>query len=87
MSKQQTAAEWLLDKLVEILGDKCNELSVEQTLRNHYAIQQATQMNREQIEQAFIKGNEFVPKWKINGVPYIESEQYYEQTYGTPKSR
>jgi uncharacterized protein YwqG len=39
-------------------------------------------MNREQIEQAFIKGNEFVPKWKINGVPYIESEQYYEQTYG-----
>lgn len=45
------------------------------------------QMEREQIEQAFIKGNEFVPKWKINGVPYIESEQYYEQTYGTTKSR
>jgi uncharacterized protein YwqG len=43
-------------------------------------------MEREQIEQAFIKGNEFVPKWKINGVPYIESEQYYEQTYGTSKS-
>jgi uncharacterized protein YwqG len=71
MSKQQTAVEWLSKR---IQSDKI--FSFEKVL------QQAIQMEREQIEQAFIKGNEFVPKWKINGVPYIESEQYYEQTYG-----
>ena len=76
MSKQQTAVEWLLENMSE---DYMASIPYE-------LAEQATQMNREQIEQAFIKGNEFVPKWKINGVPYIESEQYYEQTYGTPKS-
>jgi uncharacterized protein YwqG len=76
MSKQQTAVEWLLENMPE---DYMASIPYE-------LAEQALQMNREQIEQAFIKGNEFVPKWKINGVPYIESEQYYEQTYGTTKS-
>ena len=77
MSKQQTAVEWLLENMPE---DYMASIPYE-------LAEQALQMNREQIEQAFIKGNEFVPKWKINGVPYIESEQYYEQTYGTKPSR
>ena len=49
MSKKQTAVQWLTDKLVEILGDKCNELTKEQTLANHYAIKQDLQMEREQM--------------------------------------
>ena len=71
-NKQQTAVEWLVENAEDFFG---NLLSPSIT-------DKALQMEREQIEQAFIKGNEFVPKWKINGVPYIESEQYYDETYG-----
>ena len=80
-NKQQTAVEWLSEKLVEILGDKCNELSVEQTLRNHYAIQQALQMEREQIETAYWDGGQDVP------INENRCAEYYEQTYGTEPSR
>jgi len=83
-SKQQTAVEWLWDKLLE--ETETGELRYHLKHDVVKVFEEALQMNREQIEQAFIKGNEFVPKWKINGVPYIESEQYYEQTYGTSKS-
>jgi hypothetical protein len=79
-SKQQTAVEWAFEQISNIDWKYLSDSD-----RNDL-FNQALQMNREQIEQAFIKGNEFVPKWKINGVPYIESEQYYEQTYGTSKS-
>lgn len=85
MSKQQTAVDWLWDKLLE--ETETGELRYHLKHDVVKVFEEALQMNREQIEQAFIKGNEFVPKWKINGVPYIESEQYYEQTYGTTKSR
>lgn len=80
MSKQQTAVEWLSGKLVEILGDKCNELNVEQTLKNHYTFKQALQMEREQIENAYWDGGQDVP---INP---DRCKQYYEQTYGTDKN-
>jgi hypothetical protein len=83
-SKQQTVVEWLWDKLLE--ETETGELRYHLKHDVVKVFEEALQMNREQIEQAFIKGNEFVPKWKINGVPYIESEQYYEQTYGTSKS-
>jgi len=73
---QQTAVEWLVK---QIKSDQ-NQKALSESEWMH-VIDQAIQMNQEQIEQAFIKGNEFVPKWKINGVPYIESEQYYNETY------
>jgi len=78
-NKQQTAVQMLIESFEKTIGK-----SIILVMQDE--INQAIQMNREQIEQAFIKGNEFVPKWKINGVPYIESEQYYEQTYGTEPS-
>ena len=73
---QQTAVEWLVKQIKSDQNQKA--LSASEWMQ---VIDQALQMEREQIEQAFIKGNEFVPKWKINGVPYIESEQYYNETY------
>lgn len=81
MESKQTAVDYFFDKIksnFEHDGDKLESVMF------LYAI--CKEKEREQIEQAFIKGNEFVPKWKINGVPYIESEQYYEQTYGTEPS-
>jgi hypothetical protein len=81
-NKQQTAITFLIEQ-IDKLEEEDGYLDID---KFYWLKQDAIQMEREQIEQAFIKGNEFVPKWKINGVPYIESEQYYEQTYGTSKS-
>lgn len=85
MSKNKmTAVEWLSDKLVEILGDKCNELTQEQTLANHYAIKQALQMEREQIEEAFFKGHNDGYNAGVSCYDQVEFQSgdiYYTQTY------
>jgi hypothetical protein len=79
-NKQQTALQTLIKWGDKMLKENPNKiLSFSEVIDK---AEELLQMEREHIEQAFIKGNEFVPKWKINGVPYIESEQYYEQTYG-----
>lgn len=79
-SKQQTALQTLIKWGDKMLKENPNKiLSFSEVIDK---AEELLQMEREQIEQAFIKGNEFVPKWKINGVPYIESEQYYDETYG-----
>jgi hypothetical protein len=75
MEKKQTAVQWLSDKLCEILGDKCNELTQEQTLANHYAIKQALQMEREHIEEAFNGGMCFYH------MGFIDASDYYTQTF------
>ena len=51
--------------------------------RRKQIIEQAKEMEKEQIELAFLKGYEFVPEWKINNVPYIDAEQYYNETFKT----
>jgi hypothetical protein len=74
--KKQTAVEWYSDKLLEILGDKVNEFTQEQTLANHYAFQQAKSMEKEQIISSWISGN-------INKYPYSDlADKYYNETYG-----
>ena len=84
MENKQTSLQTLIKWGDKMLKENPNKiLSFSEVIDK---AEELLQMEREQIEQAFIKGNEFVPKWKINGVPYIESEQYYEQTYGTTKS-
>lgn len=79
--KQKTAVEWYSDKLMEILGDKCNEFTKEQTLSNHYALKQAKELEKRQIVEA----RQSVPLqmkrlgWNTNA---IDGEQYYTQNYG-----
>lgn len=92
MSKKQTAVQWLADKIAEIPGDKCNELTQEQTLANHYAIKQALQMEREQIEEASFNGVKIgVMNCSYDKIENIiecdysfaqkECSEYYTQTY------
>jgi cell division protein FtsB len=50
-----TAVEWYSNKLVEILGDMCNEFTQEQTLANHYALKQAKEMEKLQAERSYSK--------------------------------
>lgn len=75
MEKQQTAVEWLEDRIN--IG-----LTYEQQVLFEAAFNQAKQMEREQIETAFQEG-----KW--NGweaakdlKDLIDSIEYYTQTYG-----
>ena len=79
-----TAVEWHSNKLVEILGDMCNEFTQEQTLANHYALKQAKEMEKQQIIDAFNAGvnseDFFCPPFEIS-----ESEQYYNETYKSTK--
>jgi hypothetical protein len=71
MSKQQTAVEWLLENMPE---DYMASIPYE-------LAEQATQMEREQIENAYWDGGQDVP------INENRCAEYYEQTYGTKPSR
>jgi hypothetical protein len=70
-NKQQTAVEWL-EKI-------CND-------RGYYLMseyfEQAKEMEKEQIEEAFANGVDDEYEWNINNVPRKNSETYYNETYG-----
>jgi predicted RNA-binding protein YlxR (DUF448 family) len=70
-NKQQTAVEWL-EKI-------CND-------RGYYLMseyfEQAKEMEKEQIEEAFANGVDDEYEWHINNVPRKNSETYYNETYG-----
>jgi hypothetical protein len=72
MSKQ-TAVEWLIDKLNELEFDL-------RLIPNH--IQLAKEMEKEQIMNAHKEGF-YSPPFRMSRD--IESENYYEQTYGGNK--
>ena len=75
---KQTAVEWYSNKLVEILGDMCNEFTLEQTLANHYALKQAKEMEKQQIiDVANIPKEQ---RWYENKYDSC-GEQYYFETY------
>ncbi len=76
-NKQQTAVEWYSDKLLNILGESVNNFTKEQTLANHYALKEAKEMEKEQIEKAY---NDAIMKGRQE-----DGEQYYNETYGGNK--
>lgn len=84
--KKQTAIEWLSDKIIEILGDKCNELTIEQTLKNHHAFKQALEMEKQQIIDAFVEGCEDTYGIDEPNENYPDTESakdYYSKIYNT----
>ena len=72
---EQTAVEWLFEKLWETPKDKFTWYSI---------LEKAKQMEKERIETAYNKGT-------VHGIDYPESklpitgEQYYNETYGGNK--
>ena len=84
--KKQTAIEWLSDKIIEILGEKCNELTIEQTLKNQYAFKQALEMEKQQIIDAFVEGCEDTYGIDEPNENYPDTESakdYYIRIYNT----
>ena len=83
-NKQQTAVQWFsVRRDVLEIEVRLGKLSpIEYTEELTKAEQQAMEMEKEQIEEAFANGVDDEYEWHINNVPRKNSETYYEQTYG-----
>jgi GTP-dependent phosphoenolpyruvate carboxykinase len=75
-NKQQTAVEFYLDKVFDIIGDAIlDKLSIEQINKIHDLSLQAKEMEKEQIEDAYS-----LSRCEWNKI--ISSSEYYNETYG-----
>ena len=72
MSKQ-TAVEWLIKELKDFGY---------YTYNLEKLCDQAKQMEKEQIEEAWDEGQECEYQYHINAVPKYNSNTYYNETYG-----
>jgi hypothetical protein len=74
-NKKQTAVEWFQEQIIKIVNGTC-ELSEIQIF------EQAKEMEKEQIEIAFFKGDLFAEDYFDADNPTKDvSENYYKQTY------
>jgi len=84
MEKKQTAVEWLMPKVLELnlqlslrrISQRNCELEI---LR---LIEQAKQMEKEQIEDAHIEGQRVFDKHPHTQWTNDQTEQYYNEIYG-----
>lgn len=80
MSKKQTAVEWLQEQLTYNNGYGVIMPSHTEDAHLNDYFEKAIQLEREQIEEAYIEGMEFIP---VDPNKYTEdAEQYYTETYG-----
>ena len=75
-NKQQTAITFLIEQ-IDKLEEEDGYLDID---KFYWLKQDALQMEREQIEQAYGDG---LNAWRTN---FCNRVEYYEQTYGTTKS-
>jgi hypothetical protein len=76
MEKKQTAVEYLVQQLFKIHN---NTTDVKE-MNSESIIEQAKQMEKEQIENAYWDGGQDVPMISK------QCEQYYNETYGKTKN-
>jgi predicted nucleotidyltransferase len=83
-NKQQTAVEWQFEQLFNSFEKFNNgEYTFDEYLKSNLEIrEQAKEMEKEQIEEAFANGVDDEYEWHINNVPRKNSETYYNETYG-----
>jgi hypothetical protein len=70
---KQTATEWLFEQLWETPKDKFNW---------HSILEQAKEMEKQQIEDAHIEGQRVFDKHPHTQWTNDQAEQYYNETYG-----
>jgi hypothetical protein len=79
-NKQQTAVEFYLDKVFDIIGDAIlDKLSIEQINKIHDLSLQAKEMDKGIIIKAY---NEDLYGGLSGQRKFNNGEDYYEQTYG-----
>ena len=81
MSKKQTAVEWLVEKLNQCEPFYSYALSL--TYKHHIdeLIEQAKEMEKKQIEDAWNGGDYAYFYSKETGRDFADGEQYYNETY------
>lgn len=72
---KQTAVEWLRNQIAPIVHDKDHQELLD-------VCEQALKMEREQIEQAYIKGTDDFFESASNRAFIEDATKYYNQTYG-----
>jgi hypothetical protein len=83
-NKQQTAVEFYLDNIFNIIGDDIiNKLTHEQLHQISDLSKQAKEMEKEQIKDAYYNGttDEIRTKEEL----LFEAEHFYKETYGGNK--
>ena len=83
-NKQQTAVEFYLDKVFDIIGDAIlDKLSIEQINKIHDLSKQAKEMEKERIIKGYANGHNDGCRYMNNENQQFEhGEQYYNETYG-----
>jgi hypothetical protein len=81
-NKQQTAVQFYLDKVFDIIGDDVlDKLSNEQLNKIRNLGIQAKEMEKERMKGMYVEGS-FAKMRYYDGLEYIDAEQYYNETYG-----
>ena len=70
VNKQQTAVEWLIEQCPRI-----------ETIVAYHVLEQAKQMEKDQIEDAHIEGQRVFDKHPHTQWTNDQAEQYYNETY------
>ena len=79
MENKQTAVEWFLDQLIEHRIIIVNKTTYQVKYKHEILLEQAKEMEKEQIEEAYKYARAHWSREDGN------AEQYYEQTYGGNK--
>jgi predicted secreted protein len=84
MNEKQTAIEWLVEKLKEqeYLGVFCTPDAwgrEEEIMKG--IVEQAKEMEKQQIKEAFEEGKDIEYEYHINDEPRIGAEEYYKETF------
>lgn len=74
-----TAVEWLINELQLYYEGKSKLVYYE-------IIEQAKEMEKQQIIDAFDEGQEYEYQYHINNTPKFDSQTYYNETYGSKGS-
>ena len=82
-NKQQTAVEFYLSKIFDIIGDDIlDKLSIEQINKIHDLSLQAKEMEKEQIAKAFDDGDYNYHYSRKTGDDFEDGKEYYQEVYG-----
>jgi hypothetical protein len=79
MENKKTAVEWFLDQLIEHRIIIVNKTTYQVKYKHEILLEQAKEMEKEQIEEAYKYARAHWSREDGN------AEQYYEQTYGGNK--
>ena len=82
-NKQQTAVEFYLNKVFDIIGDAIlDKLSIEQINKIHDLSKQAKEMEKEQISKAFDDGDYNYHYSRKTGDDFENGKEYFNEVYG-----